>query len=179
MVHAAGPVTATPVLMCTLDETITEYLKCIYLHCKLLLSFFKSLLMHYSVPGWGKVHSSRIYKTEINNVAYRHVDKQWLRKQRPFLGNGSINTFPLLESRFLNNATVGRNNRRGVFLCGPCKEKFSWVILLQKYDELCFVFGPPRIYASSIADWSSRTTESNWGVCVCVCVFVCVCGRLG
>jgi hypothetical protein len=40
-------------------------------------------------------------------VAYRPVAKRVLFKQRPFLGNGSVNTFPLLGSRFLINATHG------------------------------------------------------------------------
>jgi hypothetical protein len=37
----------------------------------------------------------------IHIVAYRPVAKQWLCKQRPFLSNGSVNTFPLLCSRSL------------------------------------------------------------------------------
>jgi hypothetical protein len=34
-------------------------------------------------------------------VAYRPVAKRWLYKQRPFLGNGSVNTFLLLGNRLL------------------------------------------------------------------------------
>jgi hypothetical protein len=34
-------------------------------------------------------------------VAYRPVTKWGLCKQRPFLGNGSVNTFPLLGTRLL------------------------------------------------------------------------------
>jgi hypothetical protein len=44
-------------------------------------------------------------------VAYRPVVKNWLCKQRPFLGNGSVNTFP--------RQRIARNNRvivgNGVF----------------------------------------------------------------
>jgi hypothetical protein len=35
-----------------------------------------------------------------NNVAYRPVAKRRLCKQRQFLGNGSVNTFPLLGIDF-------------------------------------------------------------------------------
>jgi hypothetical protein len=45
----------------------------------------------------------RLYSAEavensdmLCNVAYRLVAKQLLGKQRPFLGNGSVNTFPFL-----------------------------------------------------------------------------------
>jgi hypothetical protein len=38
--------------------------------------------------------------SHIYIVAYRPVYKWWLCKQRPFLGNGSVNTFPLLAIRF-------------------------------------------------------------------------------
>jgi hypothetical protein len=37
---------------------------------------------------------------EIHIVVYRPAAKRRLYKQRPLLGNGSINTFPLLDSRF-------------------------------------------------------------------------------
>jgi hypothetical protein len=49
-------------------------------------------------------------------VAYRPVAKRWLCKQRPFLSNGSINTFP--RQRIV---TV----RNGVFLRGPCRDVIS------------------------------------------------------
>jgi hypothetical protein len=38
-----------------------------------------------------------------NDVLYRPVVKQWLCKQWPFLGSGSVNTFTLLCSRFLTH----------------------------------------------------------------------------
>jgi hypothetical protein len=37
----------------------------------------------------------------VDIVAYKPVAKRRLCKQRPFLGNGSVNTFLLLGSRFL------------------------------------------------------------------------------
>jgi hypothetical protein len=65
-------------------------------------------------------------------VAYRPIAKQWLRKQRLFLGNSSINMFPLLGSRFLITQELDYNNGNGVFLCGPCwavisKEQSQWI----------------------------------------------------
>jgi hypothetical protein len=48
-------------------------------------------------------------------VAYRFFAKRWLYKQRPFLGNGSVNTFPLLGSIFLIMQQLDYNNRNGVF----------------------------------------------------------------
>jgi hypothetical protein len=48
-------------------------------------------------------------------VACRPVAKRWLRKQQPFLGNGSVNTFPLLGSRFLIMQQLDYNSGRAVF----------------------------------------------------------------
>jgi hypothetical protein len=46
-------------------------------------------------------------------------------KQRPSLGNGSVNTFPLLGSRFLIMQQLDYNNGNGVFLRGPCRDIIS------------------------------------------------------
>jgi hypothetical protein len=54
-------------------------------------------------------------------VAYRPVAKRWLYKQRPFLGNGSVNTFSLLCRRFLIMQQLDYNNGNGMFLHGPCR----------------------------------------------------------
>jgi hypothetical protein len=57
----------------------------------------------------------------LNNAAYRPVAKRWLCKQRPFLGNGSVNRFPLLGSTFFIIQQLSYNNGNGVFLRGPCR----------------------------------------------------------
>jgi hypothetical protein len=59
----------------------------------------------------------KMYRPQINVniVAYRTVAKQWRCKKRPFLGNGSVNTFPLLSRRFLITQTAIRNNKIAVF----------------------------------------------------------------
>jgi hypothetical protein len=79
----------------------------------------------------------------INIVAYRPVAKQWLCKQRPFLGIGSVNTFPLLGSTFLIMQQLDYNNGNGVFsmwsiakcykqgtslveFCTGCYEEWTW-----------------------------------------------------
>jgi hypothetical protein len=54
-------------------------------------------------------------------VAYRPVAKRWLCKQRPFLGNDLVNTFPLL-GRFLIKQQLDYNNENWVFLRGPCRD---------------------------------------------------------
>jgi hypothetical protein len=41
--------------------------------------------------------------------------------QWPFMGNGSVNTFPLLGSRFLIMQKLSYNNGDEVFLHGPCR----------------------------------------------------------
>jgi hypothetical protein len=58
-------------------------------------------------------------------VAYRPVANRWLSEQRPFLGNSSVNTFPLLGSRFLIMQQLDYNNGNGVFLRGPCRAVIS------------------------------------------------------
>jgi hypothetical protein len=52
----------------------------------------------------------------------RPVAKRCLCKQRPFLGNGSVNTFALLGSRLLIMQQLDCNNGNGVFLRGPCPD---------------------------------------------------------
>jgi hypothetical protein len=47
--------------------------------------------------------------------AYQPVAKRWLCKQRPLLRNGSVNTVPLLGSRFLIMHQLDYNNVRTVF----------------------------------------------------------------
>jgi hypothetical protein len=51
-------------------------------------------------------------------LAYRPVAKLWLCKQRPFLGNSSVNTFPLLGTGFLIMQQLDYNN-------GPCWDIIS------------------------------------------------------
>jgi hypothetical protein len=41
-------------------------------------------------------------------------------KQRLFLGNGLVNTFPLLSSRFLIMQQLDYNSENGVYLCRLC-----------------------------------------------------------
>jgi hypothetical protein len=55
------------------------------------------------------IREGKKFKTdhkEYNIVAYRPVTKRWVCTKRPFLGNGSINTFPLLGSGFLINPLI-------------------------------------------------------------------------
>jgi hypothetical protein len=49
--------------------------------------------------------------SENHIVAYTPFVKQLLSKQRPFLGSGSQNTFPLLGSRFFIVQQFDYNNR--------------------------------------------------------------------
>jgi hypothetical protein len=58
-------------------------------------------------------------------VAYRPVAKRWLCKHLPFLGNGSVNTFPLLGSRFLIIQQLDATVEELCFLCGPCRDVIS------------------------------------------------------
>jgi hypothetical protein len=55
-------------------------------------------------------------------VVYGPIAKRWLSKQQPFLGNGSVNTSPLLDNRFVLviMQQLDYNNRRSVFLA-PCR----------------------------------------------------------
>jgi hypothetical protein len=48
-------------------------------------------------------------------VSYRPTDMRWLCKQRPFLGNGWVNIFPLLGSRFLIMQQLDYNSGRAVY----------------------------------------------------------------
>jgi hypothetical protein len=50
---------------------------------------------------------------------------RWADIPDPFLGNGSVNIFPLLGSRFLIKQQLGCNNGNGVFLHGPCQGVIS------------------------------------------------------
>jgi hypothetical protein len=50
---------------------------------------------------------------------------RWADIPDPFLGNDSINTFPLLGSRFLIMQQLDYNNGKGVFLRGPCPDVTS------------------------------------------------------
>jgi hypothetical protein len=63
-----------------------------------------------SVSPFRRTHTYIALHCGVRNVA-----KRLLCKQRPFLGNGSVNTFPLLDSRFFINATIDYNNARAVF----------------------------------------------------------------
>jgi hypothetical protein len=53
-------------------------------------------------------------------VTYKPVAKQILCKQRTFLSNGSVNTFPLLGNRFLIIQNFDYSNGNEMFLSGPC-----------------------------------------------------------
>jgi hypothetical protein len=61
----------------------------------------------------------------VNIVAYRPAAEEWLHKQRPFLGNGSVNTFPLLGSRFLTMQQLEATTKGLFFLCGPWRDVIS------------------------------------------------------
>jgi hypothetical protein len=67
----------------------------------------------------------------FNIVAYIPVAKRSLCKQRPVLVNGSVNTFPLLGSRFVIMQQLDYNNGDGCFyLALPrCYKQGSSVIL--------------------------------------------------
>jgi hypothetical protein len=58
----------------------------------------------------------------VNIVVYRPVAKQWLCKQRPFLGNGSVNTFPLLDNRFVIIQQFTTTVETWCFLYSPCRD---------------------------------------------------------
>jgi hypothetical protein len=60
-----------------------------------------------------------------NIVAYRPIAKGWLCKERPFLGSGSVNPFPLPGNRFIIVQQLDYNNGNGVFLRGPCRVVIS------------------------------------------------------
>jgi hypothetical protein len=75
----------------------------------------------------------------VSIVVYKPVAKRWLCEQRPFLGNGSVNTFPLLGRSFLKKQQLEYNNGNGVFLRGPCrdvmyKEKVSCQLSFARED---------------------------------------------
>jgi hypothetical protein len=59
------------------------------------------------------------------SVPYRPIAKRRLCKQRPFLGNGSVNTFPLVGSRFSILQQLDYNSGNGMFLRGPCRDVTS------------------------------------------------------
>jgi hypothetical protein len=61
----------------------------------------------------------------INILAYRPLAERQLCKQRPFLGNGSVNSFPLLGSRFLIMQQLDYNNGNGVFLRVPLRDVYK------------------------------------------------------
>jgi hypothetical protein len=62
----------------------------------------------------------------LNNIlAYRPVAMRWLWPQRPFLGNGSVNTFPLLGSRYLLTQQLNASIEELCFLFGPCRDVIS------------------------------------------------------
>jgi hypothetical protein len=81
-----------------------------------------SLLFH-DYRNFGEMYLPSI--TCIHIVAYRPVAKRWLCKQWPFLGNGSVNMFLLLGSRFLIMHQLDYNNGKCVFLRGPCRDVIS------------------------------------------------------
>jgi hypothetical protein len=81
----------------------------------------------------------------INIVAYRPVAKQWLCKQRPFLGNGSVNTFPLLGSRFLIMQQLDYNNGNGVFS--------MWIV------PKCY-----KQWTSLVEFWNGGYEEITWAL---------------
>jgi hypothetical protein len=62
---------------------------------------------------------------EQKSVAHRSVATERHCKQRSFLGNGSVNTFPLLGSRFLIMQQLDYNSGNRVFLRGPCRDVIS------------------------------------------------------
>jgi hypothetical protein len=64
---------------------------------------------------YGLSFVSQYWNNTKCTVAHRHVAQQWVCKQWPLLLNGSINTFPLLGSRFLIMQHMDHNNRRSAF----------------------------------------------------------------
>jgi hypothetical protein len=88
-----------------------------------------------SIHGLGQMLSCLIFifmfssvfpgKCQDNTMAYRPVAKRWLCKQWQFLGNGYVNTFPLLGSRLLTMQNLDYNNGNGAFLRGPCRDVIS------------------------------------------------------
>jgi hypothetical protein len=80
---------------------------------------------------WNVTDDKRIMSTENlmkHIVAYRPVAKQWLCKQRPFLGSGSVNTFPLLGRRFLIMQQLDYNNGRTVFSMWSMPRCYNWEV---------------------------------------------------
>jgi hypothetical protein len=87
-----------------------------------------------------------------HTVAYRPTSKQRLRKQRPFLGNGSVNTFPLLGSRFLTMQQLDATIEELFFLCGPC-----WDLISNGQSQFSRVlYG--RLWRENLTAWSWRTS---------------------
>jgi hypothetical protein len=65
------------------------------------------------------------YVSVLYCVAYRPIAKRRFCKQRPFLGNGSVNTFSLLGSRFLIMQQLDYNNGNGMFVSVPYRDVTS------------------------------------------------------
>jgi hypothetical protein len=67
-----------------------------------------------------------IYTTCFNIVVFRSrcyaTTARWADIPGLFLGNGSVNTFPLLGSRFLIIQQFDYNSGELCFLRGPCRE---------------------------------------------------------
>jgi hypothetical protein len=104
-----------------------------------ILRIIWNTVMHFL----GKTQGFGLSTHLIHAVAYRSVAKQWLCKQRPFLGNGSVNTFRLLGSRFLIMQQLDYNNGTGMFSMWSvprcCKQRAKLSV------ELSFVRGASKI----------------------------------
>jgi hypothetical protein len=86
----------------------------------------------------------------FGQIRYNTVAKRWFCKQRPFLGIGSVNMFPLLGSRFLIKQQLDYINGNGVFLHGPCRDVIS-----QSVVSWCWVlYG--RLWRDHVSTWSLR-----------------------
>jgi hypothetical protein len=109
-------------------------------------------------------------------VAHRPVAERWLCKQRPFLNNGSVNTFRGNECA-RNNIVTGGN---GVFLRGQCRDVISKG-QSQLRGSVCVCVCV--CVCECECEWMSEREREC--VCVCVCVWgwvwvnererVCVC----
>jgi hypothetical protein len=53
------------------------------------------------------------------------MTSRWADKPGPFLGKGSVNTFPLLGSRFVIMQQLDYNNEELCFLRDPCRDVIS------------------------------------------------------
>jgi hypothetical protein len=76
----------------------------------------------------------------VNIVAYGHVVMRWLCIQWPLLSNGAVNTFLLLDNRFLIMQQLDYNSGEAVFSTWSVprghKREEVWSLIQRKYKVI-------------------------------------------